>query len=58
MGREPQATEGVAYPTSTGNFTGRAMNTFIRRLLMHYGIYRRYPLAPIPALKNAWRISR
>jgi hypothetical protein len=34
------------------------MMTFLRRLAMHYGIYRRYPLAPLPALKNAWRISR
>jgi hypothetical protein len=34
------------------------MMTFIRRLLMHYGIYRRYPLPRLPALKNAWRMSR
>jgi len=34
------------------------MNTFVRRLLMHYGIYRRYPLAPLRALRNAWRIAR
>jgi hypothetical protein len=34
------------------------MLEFIRRLLLHYGIYRRYPLAPLPALKNAWRIAR
>jgi hypothetical protein len=38
--------------------TGTAMITFFRRLLMHYGIYRRYPLPPLPALKNAWRIAR
>ena len=31
---------------------------FIRhRLLLHYGIYRRYPLRPWPAFKNAWRIA-
>jgi hypothetical protein len=24
---------------------------------LHYGIYRRYPLRPWPAFKNAWRIS-
>jgi hypothetical protein len=29
---------------------------FFERLLLHYGIYRRYPLKPWPALKNAWRI--
>jgi hypothetical protein len=34
------------------------MITFLRRLFMHYGIYRRYPLAPLSALKNAWRIAR
>jgi hypothetical protein len=31
---------------------------FFRRLLMHYGIYRRYPLRPIPALASAWKIAR
>jgi len=30
---------------------------FLNRLLLHYGIYRRYPLRPWPALKNAWRVS-
>ena len=30
---------------------------FLDRLLLHYGIYRRYPLRPWPAFKNAWRIS-
>ena len=30
---------------------------FLQRLLLHYGIYRRYPLKPWPALKNAWRIA-
>jgi hypothetical protein len=25
--------------------------------LLHYGIYRRYPLKPWPAFKNAWRIA-
>jgi hypothetical protein len=34
------------------------MRAFIRRLIMHYGIYRRYPLAPLPALRNAWRVAR
>jgi len=34
------------------------MLDFFRRLLLHYGIYRRYPLSPLPALKNAWRIAR
>ena len=29
------------------------MNTFLRRFLMHYGIYRRYPLGRLPALRNA-----
>jgi hypothetical protein len=29
---------------------------FVQRLLLHYGVYRRYPLRPWPALKNAWRI--
>jgi hypothetical protein len=34
------------------------MLPFVRRLLFHYGIYRRYPLRPVPALRNAWRIAR
>ena len=34
------------------------MNTFLRRFLMHYGIYRRYPLGRLPALRNAWRTAR
>jgi hypothetical protein len=34
------------------------MVAFIGRLLIHHGIYRRYPLARVPALKNAWRIAR
>jgi hypothetical protein len=34
------------------------MNAFLRRLLMHYGIYRRYPLGRLPALRNAWRTAQ
>jgi hypothetical protein len=34
------------------------MRAFFKRFLMHYGIYRRYPLGRVPAIKNAWRISR
>jgi hypothetical protein len=34
------------------------MNDFLRRFLMHYGIYRRYPLGRLPALRNAWRTAR
>jgi hypothetical protein len=34
------------------------MFEFLRRLMLHYGIYRRYPLAPLPAFRNAWRIAR
>jgi hypothetical protein len=34
------------------------MRAFIRRFMLHYGIYRRYPLPPLPALRNAWRIAR
>jgi hypothetical protein len=30
---------------------------FLQRLLLHYGIYRRYPLRRWPALKNAWRVA-
>jgi hypothetical protein len=30
------------------------MRAFLRRFLMHYGIYRRYPLGRFPALRNAW----
>ena len=35
-----------------------AMHAFLRRFLMHYGIYRRYPLGRLPALRNAWRTAR
>jgi hypothetical protein len=36
----------------------KKMNDFLRRFLMHYGIYRRYPLGRLPALRNAWRTAR
>jgi len=31
---------------------------FLRRLFLHYAIYRRYPLRPLPALTNAWKMAR
>jgi hypothetical protein len=31
---------------------------FLHRLLLHYAIYRRYPLRPLPALANAWKMAR
>jgi hypothetical protein len=34
------------------------MIAFIKRVSLHYEIYRRYPLARYPALRNAWRIAR
>jgi hypothetical protein len=34
------------------------MRAFIRRLIMHYGIYRRYPLGRLPSFRNAWRNAR
>jgi hypothetical protein len=34
------------------------MQAFIKRFLMHYGIYRRYPLGRFPALRNAWRVAQ
>jgi hypothetical protein len=37
---------------------GQRMHAFLRRFLMHYGIYRRYPLGLLPALRNAWRTAR
>jgi hypothetical protein len=37
---------------------GVAMRAFVRRLLMHYGIYRRYPLPRLSAFRNAWRNAR
>jgi hypothetical protein len=37
---------------------GRAMHAFIRRFLLHYGIYRRYPLRRLTAACNAWRAAR
>jgi hypothetical protein len=29
------------------------MNAVLRRFLMHYGVYRRYPLGRLPALRTA-----
>jgi hypothetical protein len=34
------------------------MHAFIRRFLMHYGIYRRYPMGRFSALRNAWRAAQ
>jgi hypothetical protein len=34
------------------------MRDFIKRFLMYYGIYRRYPLERFPALRNAWRVAQ
>jgi hypothetical protein len=34
------------------------MVAFVRRFALHYDIYRRYPLARLPSIKNAWRIAR
>ena len=45
-------------PHPQANATQARTMEFYRRLLLHYGIYRRYPLGPLPALKNAWRIAR
>ena len=40
------------------SLTENKMLAFIKRFLMHYGVYRRYPLGRFPALRNAWRIAR
>jgi hypothetical protein len=55
----------VRNSASAGAFTGLSlsrpehkMNAFLKRFLMHYGIYRRYPLARLPALRNAWRTAQ
>jgi hypothetical protein len=34
------------------------MRAFVRRFLLHYGIYRRYPLRRLTAVLNAWRTAR
>jgi hypothetical protein len=34
------------------------MPASVRRFLIYYGIYRRYPLGRLPAPRNAWRITR
>ncbi len=52
---EPDGTTGVDWSTQ---LQGIPMPSFLRRLIFHYGIYRRYPLRPLPALRNAWRIAR
>jgi hypothetical protein len=35
-----------------------SMRAFIRRFLLQYGIYRRYPLPRLSAMRNAWRNAR
>jgi hypothetical protein len=35
-----------------------SMRAFFRRFFMQYGIYRRYPLPPLSAMRNAWRNAR
>jgi hypothetical protein len=52
-----RALEAIRTWMSTGR-QGKTMIAFLRRLSMHYGIYRRYPLARFSALRNAWRIAR
>jgi hypothetical protein len=52
-GSEPPRRSGVSWIPRPGADTV----LFLQRLLLHYGIYRRYPLKPWPALKNAWRIA-
>jgi hypothetical protein len=34
------------------------MRAFIKRFLMHDGIYRRYPFERFSALRNAWRVAQ
>jgi hypothetical protein len=45
-----------ASPTS--RTMGTTMRAFVKRFLMHYGIYRRYPLRRLTAFRNAWRNAR
>jgi hypothetical protein len=40
------------------SFAEDKMHAFLKRFLMHYGIYRRYPLGRLPALRNAWRTAQ
>jgi hypothetical protein len=55
--RRPEGTQSPLkrFPAS---LVENKMNDFLRRFLMHYGIYRRYPLGRLPALRNAWRTAR
>jgi hypothetical protein len=46
------------FPVSLVEKKKKKMSDFLRRFLMHYGIYRRYPLRRLPALRNAWRTAR
>jgi hypothetical protein len=55
------------FPDTSGQFrcrcdrsihAGNQMRAFIKRFLMHYGIYRRYPLGRFSALRNAWRAAQ
>jgi len=54
---EPPRRSGVSWtPRPDTKIWSRTL-LFLERLLLHYGIYRRYPLKPWPAFKNAWRIA-
>ena len=50
---------GTIVPVAFGGYPIMGVDdvVFLQRLLLHYGIYRRYPLRRWPALKNAWRIA-
>lgn len=57
--KEGRGNKAGSRPLSEGSNRQRViMNAFVRRFVMHYGIYRRYPLARVDALRNAWRIAR
>jgi hypothetical protein len=43
---------------SRASLAENKMHAFLKRFLMHYGIYRRYPLGRFPALRNAWRAAQ
>ena len=57
LGRPRERNQPAGFGVYAEETLGDTDVQFLDRLLLHYGIYRRYPLRPWPAFKNAWRIS-
>ena len=57
-GRSGRNRREISWTPTAFAVTENKMRAFVKRFLMHYGIYRRYPLGRFPALRNAWRAAQ